>query len=208
MLKVFFLIFEPNLAWTRIAEARRGFAFILGTYLLPAIVLVTLLESWSLTKWGKWQPKFQKFREFSGREIFAYETIQAILLLAMVFIIAILVLKVSDTFHGRRTYLQAFTTIAYGLSPFFLLRILDVGPSMNPGATWGIGIMLTIWILYQGIPRILEPDPTHAFGLYLSTILIVVLTSGLLRLITAMFLLGYVNFEHSWLTRTFPQLLR
>lgn len=207
MIRVFFLIFEPSEAWARIAQAQRGFTFILTTYLLPTILAVTALEGWSLMKWGKWQPKFQKFRAFSDREIIGYETIQVLLLVAMVFIIAYLVLKVSDTFHGRHSYLQAFTTVTYGLGPFFLLRLLDFAPTMNPGASWGIGILLAIWVLYQGIPRVLQPDPTHAFGLYLSTILVVVLTSGLLRLITAMYLLGYVNFEHSWLTRTFPQLL-
>jgi hypothetical protein len=208
MIRVFFLIFEPSVAWARIAEARRGFIFILTTYLVPTILAVTALEGWSLMKWGKWQPKFQMFREFTHREIIGFEVIQALLLLLMVFVIAFLVLKVSDTFHGRHSYLQSFTTVAYGLSPLFLLRLLDIAPTMNPGASWGVGIMLTIWILYQGIPRIMQPDPTHAFGLYLSSILLVVLTSGLLRLITAMYLLGYVTFEHSWLTRTFPQLLR
>ena len=66
---------------------------------------------------------------------------------------------------------------------------------------------LTMWILYQGIPRVMQPDPTHAFGVYLSASIVVVLTSGLARLVTAMYLLGYMDFQHSWLTRTVAHLI-
>ena len=58
---------------------------------------------------------------------------------------------------------------------------------------------LAVWILYQGIPRVMQPDPTHAFGVYLSAMFVVMLTSGLARLITAMYLLGYMDLQHSWL---------
>ena len=201
MLKVFFLIFEPGVAWERIAQTRRGFVFILSTYLLPMILLGTAVEGWGLITWGKWQPKFQKIRGFTNQEIIGFEIVQTVILILVVFICALLLLKVSQTFHERGTYLQAFTTIAYGFSPLFLMRLLDVGPMMSPWTTWGIGVVLTIWILYQGIPRVLQPDPTHAFGLYLSAMFVVVLTSGMARLITGIYLLGYIDFNHSWLTR-------
>ena len=78
---------------------------------------------------------------------------------------------------------------------------------MSPWATWGVGVALTVWILYQGIPRVLQPDPTHAFGLYLSAVFVIVLSSGLGRMITGMYLLGYMSFEHSWLTRELSRFL-
>ena len=49
------------------------------------------------------------------------------------------------------------------------------------------------------------PDPTHAFGLYLSAVIIIVLTTGLARLLPALYVLGQVDFHHSWLTHRFPQ---
>jgi hypothetical protein len=87
------------------------------------------------------------------------------------------------------------------------MRLLDVGPMMSPWTTWGIGVVLTIWILYQGIPRVMQPDPTHAFGVYISAMFVVVLTSGLARLITALYLLGSIDFHHSWLSRKVGHLL-
>jgi hypothetical protein len=72
---------------------------------------------------------------------------------------------------------------------------------VNPVVPWVLGLGLTIWVLYQGIPRILERDPVHAFGNYLSAIFVLVLTTGLVRLFTGMYVLGYINFQHSTFTR-------
>lgn len=202
MLKVFFLLFEPDVAWEKIAQVRRGYAFILLTYLLPFIALVTVLDGWGLMQWGKWQPRFHKLKLFADPvPVIHFEILQAGLLLAVVFLGALLLHLASADFHGRRTYLQSFTVIAYSFSPMFLVHPLNLYPDVNPAVPWAIGLMLSIWVLYQGIPRVLERDPVHAFGNYLSAIFVMLLTSGLARLFTGMYLLGYINFEHSAVTR-------
>lgn len=207
MIKVFFLIFEPGVAWEKIAQARRGVVFITATHLLPLLLLVTAAESWGLHTHGKWQPYYGKFKEFLPPEIITFETVQFFLMLAVVFISAVLVLRISQTFNSRLTFLQAFTTVAYAFSPMFLLRLLDASATMYPAVPWLVGMGLMMWILYQGIPRVMQPDPTHAFGVYLSALFVMVLTSGLARLITAMYLLGSMNFQHSWLSRKIAHFL-
>jgi len=202
MFKVFFLIFEADVAWEKIAQAKRGYAFILATYLLPFVALVTVAEGWGLMNWGRWQPELHKIRIFTDQQtIVHFEILQAVLFLAVVFLSALLLHVASAQFHGRRTYLQSFTVIAYAFSPLFLLHLLNLFPTVHPATSWGIGIVLTIWVLYQGIPRLLERDPVHAFGNYLSAICVVLLLSGLMRIFTAMYLLGYINFQHSAITR-------
>ena len=208
MIKAFFLIFEPSVAWDRIARARRSLIFITCLYLLPMVLLAAAVEGWGLNRWGKWQPSFQRFKEFSIHDIITFEAIQVGLSLIVIFLGALILLRISQTFENRRKYLDAFTTIAYGYSPLFLTRLLDAGPMVSPWATWGLGILLTIWILYQGIPRVMQPDPTHAFGLYLSAMIVVVLTSGLARFVTGLYLLGEVDFHHSYLTHKFPGLFQ
>jgi hypothetical protein len=207
MIKVFFLIFEPGPAWDKIARMRRGFAYIAFIQVLPLILLGTAAEAWGLRTFGKWQPQYSMHRNFSPTEVFNYESIQFMLLVAMVLVSAMLVFKISQTFQGQLTFLQVFTTVAYGYSPMFLFHVLDFAASMHPAVTWAIGLILTIWVLYQGIPRVMRPDPTHAFGVYLSSIFVVILVSGLARLMTAMYLLGYMDFEHSWLSRKLAHLL-
>ena len=201
MIKVFFLIFEPSVAWEKIAQARRGFFFITVVHLLPLIAMGTALETWGLFRNGKWQPQFQIFKHFPAQEIYTFEVVQFFLLFAVVFVSALLVYKIAQTFQDRLTFLQAFTTVAYGYSPVFLFRLFDASATMHPAVPWLLGMALTMWILYQGIPRVMQPDPTHAFGVYLSAMIVVVLTSGLARLVTGMYLLGYVDFHHSWLSK-------
>lgn len=198
MFKVFFLICDPGATWEKVARKKRGLFFILLTYLVPMILLVTVAEGWSLQKFGKWQPKFERFKQFTLPEIKAFESTQAVALLLMVFIAALLLHVAGNTFHGKRSYRQAFAVVAYGFSPLLLLRFLDAAPQMNAWTSWALGIGMVIWILYQGIPRVLEPDPTHTFGIYLTAIIIMVLTSGVARIFATMFLQGEVSNRHSW----------
>jgi hypothetical protein len=172
------------------------------------IALTTAVEGWGLHRWGKWQPKIQLIKDFSTSTVITFGIVQAAMSLAMVLIGTLLLLKLSRTFHSRGSYLQAFTTVAYGFCPLFLTRMLDAAPMFSPWVSWGIGITLSIWVLYQGLPRVMQPDPSHAFGLYLSMIFVVVLTSGVVRVFTALYLLGYVNFQNSWLAHEFPSLFQ
>jgi len=55
---------------------------------------------------------------------------------------------------------------------------------------------------------VMQPDPTHAFGLYLSAMFVVVLTTSIARVLPGLFLLGVVDFKNSWLTHKFPALLQ
>ena len=208
MIKAFFLIFKPGAAWERVVRARHSFVFIFGLYLLPMICLATAAEGWSLSHWGKWQPKFERLKEFSTGTVITFEVIQALLFVVMVLVGALLLLKISQTFQSRARYREAFTTMAYGFSPLFLTHLLNVSPTMHPVIAWAIGIILTIWILYQGVPRVMHPDPTHAFGLYFSLMFVVILISAIARAFTAFYLLGIVDFKHSWLTHKFPSLFR
>ncbi len=205
MLKVFFLLFDPGATWEKIAQKKRGWFFILLTYLLPLILLITAAEGWSIHKFGKWQPRFDRYKQFTDPEIKAFEVTQATSLLAMVFLAALLLHVAGNTFHGKRTYRQAFAVVAYGFSPLLWARFLDAAPLMNPWTTWAIGIGLVIWILYQGVPRVLQPDPTHSFGIYITAIIVMVLTSGVARIFATMFLQGEVNNRHSWYVQWLAQ---
>jgi len=200
MIKVFFLIFEPSVAWDKIAQARRGFFFITAVHLLPLILAGTALEAWGLHRHGKWQPQYQFFKGFSKPEIITFETIQVLLFVAVVFASALLIYKISQTFQDRLSFLQAFTTVAYGFSPLFLMHFMDASASIHPAVPWLLGMGFVVWILYQGIPRVMQPDPTHAFGVYLSAMIVVILTSFLARMITGLYLLGYIDLQHSWLS--------
>jgi hypothetical protein len=192
MIKAIFLIMDPGATWERIILARRSLGQILATYLLPMLLIVAFVEGFGLAYWGKKQPMFGIVRNFPVGEVVVFEILQLLLTLVIVFICTRLVEMIGETFHGRHTYTQAFTMVAYGLSPMFLLHLLDVFPRMNPWIPWVIGIMLSAAILYQGAPRVMLPDPPHAFGLYLVSVILLTMTTGLARVITAWYLQGKI----------------
>ena len=191
MIKALILIFEPMTGWTRVVDARRGLGFIIGFYLLPMMLLVAMAEGFGLVEWGKTQFNLDQIKKFTAGETLLYEIAQTLLMFVVILVGAQLIKSLGDTFRGRNNYTQAFTVAAYGLSPVFLLRLLDAFPSVNPWLTWIIGIMLVFKVLYHGVPMVMLPDPPHAFGLYFMSSLLLMLVTGLERFITAWYLSGH-----------------
>lgn len=190
MIKTFLLIFNPAEAWDRIVRARRSLLFILVVYLLPLLIITSLAEAYGLIHWGKPQGSMRLPKRFSLNEAIAFEAAYMALSLTIVFIGAQVVKSMGETFHSRNTYLQTFTLLAYGLSPLFLLHLLDAFQPVSPWASWFIGILLSWAVLYHGVPKVMEPDPSHGFGLYLVTSVVLCLATGLTRLVTAWYLQG------------------
>ena len=190
MLKALLLVIDPTGTWGKVIEARRGVAGIILLQLLPILLITSFAEGYGMVHWGKMQHNFAYMRKFTVGEVVIFETAQLILSMAVVFIAAKIIKSLGETFHGRHTYSQAFTTVAYGLSPMFALRLADMSPSINPWLPWALGAGLCIMAFYQGVPRVMEPDPPHAFGLYITSSLLITMTTGLARLLTAWYLAG------------------
>jgi hypothetical protein len=190
MIKALLLLFEPTQAWERVFRARRSLAYVLLIYLMPMVVITTAAEGYGLVHWGHWQKDVDYLKKFTRGEALVYEVAHALLTIGIVFLGAKIIKSLGETFHGRHSFTQAFTTVAYGLSPLFLLRLLDASPSISPWTTWAIGIVLCVSVLYQGVPRVMMPDPPHAFGLYLVSSLFLAIITGLERFVTSWYLQG------------------
>jgi hypothetical protein len=190
MIKALLLIFEPTATWEGIFRARRSLVSVLVVYLLPLILLASAAEGYGLVHWGKWQGEIGRIKTFPIREAVIVEAAQFLLALVVVFVGANMIRSVGETFHGQHTYTQAFTTVAYGLSPLFLLHLLDAFSGVIPWVSWAIGIILSIAVLYSGVPRMMTPDPPHAFGLFFMSALLLTLVTALVRYATASFLEG------------------
>ena len=190
MIKALLLIFEPIATWEGIHRASRSIGSILAVYLLPMLLLVAVCEGYGLVHWGKWQGDFLRLKKFSASEASVVETAQFLLSLLVIFTGAAMIKSLGETFRGRHTFTQTFTAVAYGLSPLFLLRLFDAFSGMNPWVSWSIGILLSIATLYYGVPRMMEPDPAHAFGLFFMSAVLLMLVTGLARFVTDAYLRG------------------
>lgn len=204
MIKALLLIFSSEATWLRIAETPRKWGALFAGYLLPMVLLVCASEGYGLVHWGKPHGQLASLVRLSVPHAVTYEVVRCILSLGVVLLSAKLIKSLAETFHRRHTFSQAFTVAAYGLSPHFLLRLLDAYPGINPWVTWLIGILLSIAILYSGIPLIMRPDPPHAFGLYLMSSMFLLIITGLLRFVTTWYLMGKFGKLDALIARLFP----
>ena len=194
MIKVLLLIFDPIATWERIDKAQRGVVFLLCLFLLPLLSFTLAVEAYGIMRWGKEQGMLQQLNKVPQDVLVFYEVGQLALSLLVVLVGAKMIQTIGESFHGRTTYTQAFTVVAYSLGPLFLVRLLDAIPVMNAWVTWGIGITLTFAVFYNGLPRILKPDPAHALGLYFLSILVLVVITGLARFVATLLLQQKMRF--------------
>ena len=198
MFNALLLIFSPARTWERIVDSRRGLFYIFIAYLLPIMLLTSFGEGYGLVNWGKWRGEPPRLQKLSVGESFVFEAGQFLATLLVITLNAALAKSVGSTFHGRHTFTQGFTAVSYGLAPLLLCRLLNAFSEVNPWLSWAIGILLSIALLYHGVPIVMEPDPAHAFGLYVITSLMVFMTTGMLELITAFYLHGnFPKLEHA-----------
>jgi hypothetical protein len=193
MIFAILLIIVPGFAWERVVSARRGVLSITLFFLLPLVAATSIGEAYGLVHFGKEQATYKhtgQYTKLTPAQATSFELIQAAGSLAIIFLCAYVVKSLCETFHMRHTYLQGFTSVAYGLSPMFLFRLLDMIPMLYPWIPWVIGIALSVGALYIGIPRIMNPDPSHAFGLYVMSSVLLVAATGLLQIVTAGYLMG------------------
>jgi len=191
MIKALLLLIRPLPTWEGIDRAARSITYILCVHLLPLIILTSIAEGYGLMHWGKTHQGEMNFvKHYTLREVIVIEIAHSLLLLGMAFLVAYAAKSFAGTFHRRHTYRHAFTAIAYGFAPMLTLRLGDLSATLNPWIPWATGVVLTISVLYLGLPCILKPDPPHAIGLFFMTTLTLVVVSGLLRLVTAFYFLG------------------
>jgi hypothetical protein len=190
MIDAFLLIVDSTGTWARIVRAHRGLISILFTFLLPLLLLTCAVEGYGLMHWGKHQMAMLRPRTFTFGEAMVFESGQLLTSLFMVFIGAGVLKSMGGTFHTRNTYKEAFTVVAYALSPFFLLRLLDAFTPISPWMSWAIGIFLALAALYHGVPQVMQPDPPQAFGLYLTTALLMLSMTGVMGFVAASYLQG------------------
>jgi hypothetical protein len=202
MIKALLLIFQTSAAWERVVNARRNLVSLLVLYLLPMMLLVAAAEGYRLVEWGELQAGIgHRIHKFTAGQVVIYETAQSLLMLVVIVICGITIKILAENFHGRYTYNQSFTMVIYGLSPMFLLRLLDAVPGIIPWAAWGMGIVLSIKILHQGVWFVMQPAPPNAFALYFMSSLLLVAGTGLVRFVTAWYLAGHIQSAENLVSR-------
>jgi len=188
MIKSLFLIFDSANTWEKIAAAPQSVLKVITLSLMPLLLLSAAVEGAALIKFGREQGPLDTMKPVSQALALRYEIAQLGLSLLVVVAGAAVLQKIGQSFHRRHTYSECFTTLAYSLSPLFLLRVLAGFPAIHTWACWAVGILLSVSALYRGIPRIMRPDPSNALGLYLLSSLLLIVVTGLAHFVAGMVL--------------------
>ena len=197
MFLVLLMIFDPEGGWGRAVESARSTRRVLWLHLFPLLLIGCVAEGYGMMRWGKRAGPFGTLRNFNLPEVVAYELCQFTIGLGVVLLGAFVLRRLSNTFHARQKFTPALAVCSFGLGPIFLMRMCDAFPTVFPWVPWLIGAGLTMGILYQGIPRLMNLDPAHALGVYMSSMLVMVLASGIGRLLVIHFLQQRVLGLHS-----------
>lgn len=192
MIKALLLICAPVYTWDRIARARRGIFFVLLFFLIPTIVLSVAGEIAGRNYFLQGDVMLQN-KIISKQRILPYGVSELGAGLLAVFVAAQLLKTLSVTFHNRNTYSQCFVVMAYTVGPFYLLHLLDVIPELNPWISFAAGSLFSFGTLYNAVPKVLKPDPPHAFGLFLMGGFTLTMLHALCRLFTLQVLDGRIK---------------
>ncbi len=183
MIKALLLIFRPVQTWGGIDAAKRSIAFVLCLHVLPLLLITSVAEGYGLMTWGKQHKgETSQIKTYELGQVVVVEVVQSVALLGMIFLGAFAAKSFAETFHNRSKFREAFTAVAYGVSPLLLMRLGDLFPTLNVWVPWAVGVVLMVSVLYLGLPCLLRPDPPHAFGLYVMTSLTLVVVNAIMRL--------------------------
>lgn len=179
MIEALQLLFSPFQTWERITTARPNLARVLLLYLVPFLLLGIGLETASLMHWGEKRGTIAYWSKVSEETAIQYAAVQILSIIGSIFIGAKILQWIAHSFQVRNTYAQTLTLMAYGFSPIILARYLDALPIFHTWLAWGVGALVALSVLYHGVALALRPEQTKGFGLYLVSVLLVLLSSGL-----------------------------
>lgn len=197
MIKALQLVFDPTRTWDNIAERKRSLLFVLLIHLLPLLALTGAAEGYALTTWGKWLEDVGRNQPKPPEIAWTYVGVFYGGSLLLVFVLAWIERVINQSMHGVATFSECFALVAYGLSPFFAVRLLDVLPGVTGIYSWVsmvIGSGLVLGTLYGGTPSMLRLTPGSAFGQYLASVVITLLLLGVLRGCALIVLAGNLPF--------------
>jgi hypothetical protein len=167
MISALYLVFDPQRTWDKIVREERNIWFVFGYYLLPLMVVSMLPELFFLTKWGRTNPYTGLSTPMPIGKAFKDESLGLAGALLVILVMAWFIQLAFRGSNGRSSYRWSFILIAYTSGPMLLLRTMDGVPGLDPWLVLGAGIFLSLMVLYSGIPRVIQPAPSQALGVFI-----------------------------------------
>lgn len=180
MLKALSLSVAPETAWQKAALKPPHSAAVLLFSILPLMIAALAVEGYSLANSGAIIGEIGR-QSVSSERVLKYEIFYGVASLAVIFIGGALLNGLGSGFNLKVSYSTCLVLMAFAYAPIFLGRLLDAVPGINTWICWGIGVALSLRILYHGVAWWLKPEQTKGFGLFLMCFFYVLIASGLVH---------------------------
>jgi Yip1-like protein len=189
MLRALLLVVDPSRTWEAIKNDQHSVVRLSFQLVLPLLLVTSAGEAFGLMRLGFEHGRVTETLTKAPLNLAVrYEVVQAAFTLFIIYAGSALLKLVGSSFHRRHSYQECFTTLAYCIAPLLFLRMLDGVPAINTWVCFGIGIFLTLSLLYRGIPFIMRPDPSNALGLFILCSLLLLVTTGLAHFVAQLVL--------------------
>jgi hypothetical protein len=194
MITLFRLLVSPVETWTAISTSSRGMGWAWLTYVLPLTFVCSAAEVAAIHHWGTATGVAGGIKTVPFDLAVRYGLAQFGLMNLAVFIAAFALQRVEIAFHARIAYPLCFLLVAYAMGPVYASRLLDMIPQLPTWLAWGAGMLLSLGLIYNGLPKALKIEAYGAFGLFLFSLLAIIPTFAVAHAAAIYVLRGDVGF--------------
>jgi hypothetical protein len=181
MLRSLKLIFLSDKEWEKMSLNPPHPAVVFFVSLFPLILAMFAIEAWGLNHFGETHGELGTRMRLPQERIIKYVIFYGLAAISVILLGAALLRNVAPSFNLYSTFGTCFTLMAYGYSPILLLRGLDAFPQIETWICWIIGAMLSLRVLYHGVAHWLKPEQTKGLGVFLISVIYLVVLGGLVH---------------------------
>jgi hypothetical protein len=177
------MILSPRSEWQAIASEATTAAQLYVGYVTPLAVLAALIGFLRMSVIGVSTALGGSFRTPISSGL-TYTALTFVSALIGVFVVGLIINALAPTFSGTRDQRQALKVSAYSLTPAMLSSVLSLSPVL-PTLLQLLAGLFGIYVLYLGLPVIMQAPREKAFGYTASVVICTILFGILLGVLSA-----------------------
>jgi hypothetical protein len=177
MLNAVLVVIRPEIGWARVARREENFLVVaLIEWMLLALVTMGF-ESWGMIELGAGKNSIGGAYNLSLVRILNYQIVYLLLFSLFVCVASVLIYfsVKKDIIQCGFYYLAG--VVVYLSSPVLVMKILDAFPGVNTWVCFMMAMVLIVVSTYAAIPKILFPNVSDGFSIF---ILISLILCGML----------------------------
>lgn len=166
------ILTEPRLTWSKIREEKWSAAEIYLWTIVPLALISPIAGFIGTTQFG-WQIGPGEAVTLTAGSAAQISIAYFGAILMSVFVIAMLIRWMSETYGDQKTLVRCLALSAYAAVPLFLIGICQIYPVLWINFLFGLpALAYSVYLLYSGVPTMMDMSPEKGF-LFSSAVLAV-----------------------------------